>query len=89
MTKNLLLLFCCLLAVPSLADDGPGMDAEQLDKAFDPFFSTKASGTGLGLAITRQILEDHDGVVRVGSTPGGGTTLELAMPRRDAPPEDG
>ncbi len=75
--------------VLSLADDGPGMDAEQLDKAFDPFFSTKASGTGLGLAITRQILEDHDGVVRVGSTPGGGTTLELAMPRRDAPPEDG
>lgn len=76
--------------VLGLDDDGPGMSPEQLEKAFDPFFSTKASGTGLGLAITRQILEDHDGAVRVGSSASGGTALELALPRRDAPPmEDG
>lgn len=71
--------------VLALDDDGPGMSEEQLERAFDPFFSTKASGTGLGLAITRQILEDHDGSVRVGSSPSGGTALELALPRRDAP----
>jgi signal transduction histidine kinase len=47
-------------------DDGEGMNPEQIARASEPFFSTKAAGTGLGLAITRQILEDH----------GGGLTLE-------------
>ncbi|MEC7242454.1 MAG: ATP-binding protein [Myxococcota bacterium] len=42
-------------------DDGEGMTDEQIQKASEPFFSTKAAGTGLGLAITRQILEDHGG----------------------------
>jgi signal transduction histidine kinase len=70
--------------VLAVDDDGPGMSAEQLERAFDPFFSTKASGTGLGLAITRQILEDHDGEVRVSTSRWGGAAMELAMPRRDA-----
>ncbi|MBX2798811.1 MAG: HAMP domain-containing protein [Myxococcales bacterium] len=65
----------------ALTDDGPGMDDEQVDRAFDPFFSTKASGTGLGLAITRQILEDHGGTIHVRSAPGQGTTLVLALPQ--------
>jgi len=69
----------------TLRDDGPGMTDEQVQRAFDPFFSTKATGTGLGLAITRQILEDHDGNVRVRSRPGEGTELSLVLPRRDAP----
>jgi signal transduction histidine kinase/HAMP domain-containing protein len=69
----------------ALTDDGPGMDADQLSRATDPFFSTKASGTGLGLAITRQILEDHDGFVAVGSAAGQGTTVELVFPYRPAP----
>lgn len=67
-----------------LTDDGPGMSADELLHATDPFYSTKASGTGLGLAITRQILEDHDGVVRVQSTPGQGTQIELVFPHREA-----
>ena len=67
-----------------LADDGPGMSEDELLHATDPFYSTKASGTGLGLAITRQILEDHDGVVRVQSTPGQGTRIELIFPHRKA-----
>jgi signal transduction histidine kinase len=66
----------------ALADDGPGMTPAEIDRAFDPFFSTKATGTGLGLAITRQILEDHDGTVRVFSTPGRGTTFVLVLPFR-------
>lgn len=70
----------------ALADDGPGMSAEEAERAFDPFWSSKATGTGLGLAITKQILEDHGGTVRVSETPGGGTTLTLALPRtRPAP----
>ncbi len=64
-----------------VVDDGPGMDPESVEHATDPFYSTKASGTGLGLAITRQILEDHDGSVRVSSSPGGGTTIALVLPR--------
>lgn len=69
----------------TLADDGPGMSETELQHATDPFFSTKASGTGLGLAITRQILEDHDGAVRVDSTPGRGTRIQLVFPLRSAP----
>ena len=66
----------------ALADDGPGMTDDEMQRAFDPFFSTKASGTGLGLSITRQILEDHDGTVRVSSTPGAGATVVLVFPYR-------
>jgi two-component system NtrC family sensor kinase len=61
------------------------MSREDAEKACDPFFSTKAKGTGLGLAITKQILEDHDGTVRVDSSPSGGTTVTLVLPRRPAP----
>ena len=68
----------------ALHDDGPGMTDEEVDRAFDPFFSTKASGTGLGLAITRQILEDHGGSIQVSSPPGQGTTLTLVLPLRAA-----
>ncbi len=66
----------------SLTDDGPGMDAEDMDRAFDPFFSTKATGTGLGLAITQQILEDHGGEIRAESSRGEGTTVVLVLPAR-------
>ena len=65
-----------------LTDDGPGMDAEEIDRAFDPFFSTKASGTGLGLAITQQILEDHGGEIVAESIKGRGTTVVLCLPDR-------
>jgi signal transduction histidine kinase len=66
----------------ALTDDGPGMTAEQADRATDPFYSSKADGTGLGLAITKQILEDHDGTVRIESQIGGGTTITLLLPDR-------
>lgn len=66
----------------ALADDGPGMNAEQLRNATEPFWSTKATGTGLGLAITRQIVEDHDGSVRITSAEPGGTTVTMVLPSR-------
>jgi signal transduction histidine kinase len=63
-------------------DDGAGFSAEEAERAFDPFFSTKATGTGLGLAITRQILEDHGGVVRAEhKAPGARVVLELPAAR--------
>ncbi len=66
----------------SLIDDGPGMTNEQVERAFDPFYSTKASGTGLGLAICRQILEDHHGTITVDTAPGRGATLTMVLPNR-------
>jgi len=68
----------------TLSDNGPGMTDEQIDRATDPFFSTKSQGTGLGLAITRQILEDHDGSVQVTSAFPGGTSIALVLPERPA-----
>lgn len=67
----------------ALHDDGPGMEAEQIARACDPFYSTKAAGTGLGLAITRQILEDHHGEVRIESPEAGGTVVRLCWPARE------
>lgn len=63
-------------------DDGPGMTDEQVERACDPFFSTKVDGTGLGLAITKQILDDHDGQLRVQSVIGEGTKVILVFPDR-------
>ena len=58
------------------------MNPENLDKVSEPFFSTKASGTGLGLAITKQILDDHEGSLRILSSSGQGTTVEFLLPDR-------
>ena len=63
----------------ALRDDGGGMSPEQLQRASEPFWSTKATGTGLGLAIVRQIVEDHGGTLRIASAPGRGTTVALVL----------
>lgn len=69
-----------------VVDDGRGMDEETVQKAFEPFFSTRSKGTGLGLAIARQVLEDHDGQILCTSAPGAGTTFTLRLPKRPALP---
>ncbi len=61
-------------------DSGEGMTDEQLNKLFNPFFSTKDTGTGLGLAICRKIIELHNGRIRVASTHGKGTTFTVELP---------
>ena len=57
-----------------IADNGPGISEEEARRIFEPLFSTKTFGVGLGLAITRQIVEQHGGVVLVESDPAGGET---------------
>ncbi len=64
----------------AVADHGRGMSDVELDRIFDPFFSTKELGTGLGLAITHGIIEQHDGVISVNSRKGHGTTLTFRLP---------
>lgn len=66
--------------VVAVADTGPGIPPEYLEKIFDPFFSTKPQGTGLGLAISRGIIAAHGGELAVQCREGGGTTFTIALP---------
>jgi signal transduction histidine kinase len=70
------------------ADTGPGIPAEEREKVFAPYFSTKTTGFGLGLAITRKIVEDHDGRIYVsgGAAPGAEMVVELPLPSPVARP---
>jgi signal transduction histidine kinase len=70
-------------------DSGAGMDEATMERAFDPFFSTKPDGrgTGLGLSIVRSIVERAGGFVRVESTPGQGTAIRVYLPRIASEPQ--
>jgi two-component system sensor histidine kinase HydH len=61
-------------------DTGTGINEDDLTHIFDPYFTTKASGTGLGLAIAHNIIEAHDGEIRVDSKLGQGTTVTILLP---------
>jgi PAS domain S-box-containing protein len=65
--------------VIDVADDGPGIPKENLDRIFQPFFTTKRDGTGLGLAITQRIITAHKGTIGVNSFPGG-TVFRIQLP---------
>jgi signal transduction histidine kinase len=64
----------------TVTDTGRGMTREQLDRAFDDFYTTKAGGTGLGLSIVRRLVTDLHGVLRVDTQPGAGTTVTITFP---------
>jgi two-component system NtrC family sensor kinase len=66
----------------SVADNGPGIPAEIMDRVFDPFFSTKETGqgTGLGLAVSARLIEGMGGTIRVDSPEGGGACFSVVLP---------
>lgn len=66
-----------------ISDRGVGIDADDLPRIFDPYFTTRRAGTGLGLPIARNIVDGLGGVLTVTSTPGAGTTIRLEL--GDAP----
>lgn len=68
--------------VLAVADDGVGMSAEDQDRCFDMFFTTKVvgEGTGLGLAVVHNIITNHGGRIEVHSTLGEGTTFRVHLP---------
>lgn len=71
----------------SVIDNGPGLAVEgDHDKVFEAFFTRKPQGTGLGLSIVQQIVQDHEGSVRVAATGPAGTCFEVALPACDPPP---
>ncbi len=61
-------------------DTGPGIAAEELDRIFDVYYSTKSGGSGLGLPTTRRIITEHRGTLDVDSEPGRGTRFTIALP---------
>jgi signal transduction histidine kinase len=63
-----------------VSDTGVGMDAEALARAFEPYFSTKATGTGLGLPIAKRNVELSGGAISVTSERGRGTAVEITLP---------
>lgn len=72
------------MAFVSIADEGIGMDAEDLPKLFQPYYRARSAsgiaGTGIGLNIVKQIIDLHGGSVSVESTLGKGTTFTVALP---------
>jgi PAS domain S-box-containing protein len=63
-----------------IADTGMGISDENIDKIFDPFYTTKENGTGLGLAIVKKIVESHSGFITVSSIVDEGTTVNVYLP---------
>jgi len=64
----------------SVRDTGPGMSTEELDRLFEPFYTTKQKGTGLGLTIVSRLIEQNGGRISVESRPGHGSTFSLRLP---------
>lgn len=63
-----------------IRDSGPGVAAENYERIFNPFFTTKSTGMGLGLSICRTIVEEHGGTLRLVKSGPGGSTFETSLP---------
>jgi two-component system, sensor histidine kinase FlrB len=63
-----------------VADTGPGIAPENLERIFEPGFTTRAGSPGLGLAVCKTIMEQHGGSIQVSSRPGCGSTFKLEFP---------
>jgi two-component system, cell cycle sensor histidine kinase and response regulator CckA len=73
----------------SVSDDGVGMDADVMERIFEPYFTTKnpSEGTGLGLSTVFAIVQRHEGLLHATSTPGAGSTLHVYLPGIAASPD--
>jgi two-component system NtrC family sensor kinase len=69
----------------TVSDDGRGMTPEELERAFDPFYTTRTreGGSGLGLSICHGIARAHDGRIEIDSTLGYGTRVRIRLPCAD------
>lgn len=68
------------MAVIAIQDNGSGIKSTELEKLFQPFYSTKETGFGLGLFISSMIVERHHGTIRAESQEGYGTTMRIYLP---------
>jgi two-component system sensor kinase FixL len=69
----------------SVADKGKGVDSEDTNKIFQPFFTTKPQGLGMGLSISRSIIQRHQGRIWVENNPEGGATFYFSLPAATEP----
>ncbi len=67
-------------------DNGQGMSRNDLERIFEPFYTTRASGSGLGLAIVKSIIDAHGGVIDIQSEVNAGTTVTVRLPRQQGVP---
>ncbi len=68
------------MAILSIRDHGSGIAKNELEKIFEPFYTTKAAGSGLGLAIVQSIVAKHGGTINVESSPNQGTVFRISLP---------
>jgi C4-dicarboxylate-specific signal transduction histidine kinase len=64
----------------TVADTGPGIDPQDVDKIFDAFYTTKTGGMGIGLAVSRSIIESHHGQLWATPTPSPGAAIAFSLP---------
>lgn len=70
----------------SISDTGCGIPQEQLNRIFEPFYTTKKKGSGLGLMIVQRIVRDHGGLIKLESNVGKGTTFRIWLPLHERQP---
>jgi len=73
----------------TIADRGPGMSTEVMERALVPFYSTKERGSGLGLTLCREIVEAHGGALRLENREGGGLAVHARLLHKSAPLDAG
>jgi two-component system sporulation sensor kinase A len=71
-----------------IRDTGHGIDSEDIEKIFQPFFTKKTKGTGLGLALVRKVIDMHRGEVEAASVAGGGAEIVIRLPRDQVAPTE-
>ena len=64
----------------AVEDSGAGIDVHDVDRLFEPLYTTKAEGLGMGLAIVRTIVDAHGGRLRASNNVGGGATFQFTLP---------
>jgi len=67
----------------SVHDNGAGIGPDELDKIFEPYYSTKKLGIGLGLSVTKRFVEEHGGTITITSAVGKGTTITIKVPHHE------
>ncbi|WP_217434839.1 sensor histidine kinase [Marinifaba aquimaris] len=64
----------------SVKDNGPGINQEQINKVFEPFYTTRGQGTGLGLAVVKSVVEQHNGQISIESKQSQGAKFIMRLP---------